>query len=615
MKSKIRVLSEQTINQIAAGEVIENPASVVKEIVENAIDAESTEITIEIIAGGRNLIRVTDNGFGMSKDDALLCLERHATSKIKDVDDIQSIMTMGFRGEAIPSIASISKFSLLTSAKDEQKATLIIVDGGKILDCQEAVRSVGTTIEIKSLFFNVPVRKKFQKSPTYDANEILKIVTHLSLAHPKLKIELISNEKKVLSSPSLKEEKMIECLKSRIETHLGEDFKESLYPVEGELKGFKIFGFIGYPSITRQNRTGQYLYINQRSVQNPLVSYSVREGYGTSIPNNRHPVYVLHLIVPNETVDVNVHPQKREVRLRQELILKELIVNSVRNALQHSGYSSSLSTHETLESFTYQNFEKTELFSPFQQKFSFIKQEENHVTKEDQTVIQDYLSKKDFEFIKNEPKEFEPSLFSSQELFKEPTILNTIPNYIFIDPNSLDDRFKKQLSEKPLLCIVDQKAAHSRIIFDQFDKNRTFPVEQLLIPYTFQTTPVEESQILSELDFLNQSGIQIHQTAPKQFQVEAIPSFIQENEFENFLKDFLESLSEPLKNDFVHRERENQLAFLATRAAISQNKTLSHMEAKSLLNQLLKCETVHQDPRGKPIFAFVNKDTIKKLFN
>ena len=229
--SKIRVLDEHTINKMAAGEVIESPASVVKELVENSLDAQATDICVEIKSGGRQLIRVTDNGCGMNPDDALLCLERHATSKIKEVEDIQSIFTMGFRGEAIPSIASISKFILLTCAQ-EGKGTLLIVEGGKIIQCGEAVRSQGTTIEVKSLFFNVPVRKKFQKSPAYDANEILKIITILSLGHPHVKFQMIDNEKSVLQTGMPIETDFKEQMKDRIATVLGAEFIKACSPLD-----------------------------------------------------------------------------------------------------------------------------------------------------------------------------------------------------------------------------------------------------------------------------------------------------------------------------------------------------------------------------------------------
>lgn len=337
MPSKIRVLDERTINQIAAGEVIENPASVVKELVENAIDAGSTDICIEIKGGGRQLIRVSDNGCGMIQDDALLCLERHATSKIRNVDDIYAIGTMGFRGEAIPSIAAISKFTLMTCYKGENKGTMVSVEGGKILQSTPVVHAPGTTVEVKSLFFNVPVRKKFQRSPAYDANEILKMISQIALGYPEIKFQLMSDQKTILTAPTTNSEATFqEKLKQRIKDILGMDFVETSYSVSGAQEGYKLQGLIGMPAFTRHNRSGQYLFINRRAVVSPLIGYAVRAGYGTTLSTQRHPVYALHLTVPGELVDVNVHPQKREVRLRQEQILREMVVAAIRDALQQN---------------------------------------------------------------------------------------------------------------------------------------------------------------------------------------------------------------------------------------------------------------------------------------
>jgi DNA mismatch repair protein MutL len=222
MSSKIRVLDEITINKIAAGEVIENPSSVVKELIENSIDAGSSEISVEIRGGGRQLIRISDNGSGMNSDDALLCLERHATSKLKEIDDIHSLSTMGFRGEAIPSIASISKFMILTSPGKDDQGTMVIVDGGKLLNCSSAVRSKGTTLEVKNLFFNVPARKKFQRSPNFDITEILKVVSAQALAHPEIKFTLTHNDENLLST------NQSGYMKERIISVLGDEFFNGL---------------------------------------------------------------------------------------------------------------------------------------------------------------------------------------------------------------------------------------------------------------------------------------------------------------------------------------------------------------------------------------------------
>lgn len=619
MESKIRVLSEHTINQIAAGEVIENPASVVKELVENAIDAEATEISVEIVGGGRNLIRISDNGFGMSADDAVLCLERHATSKIKNVDDIQTILTMGFRGEAIPSIASISKFSILTCPKDQDIGTLVIVDGGRILKCEKAPRSHGTTIEVKSLFFNVPVRRKFQKSPNIDANEILKMLSMIALGNPNIKFELISNEKTTLVTPKLIIGTTHENLKNRIKSILGADFIESSFPVSGNLDGIQVEGFIGCPSMTRQNRTGQYLFINQRAVQNPYISYAVRDAYGTALASNRHPIYVLHLTIPGDLVDVNVHPQKKEVRLRQEQSLKDLIIKSVELALQKSSFSFEQQTFNTSCYPQYQAV--TPQFSVNQKIQENSYQQLIREAKDENIYSYTYQAKNqwvnesqpDIPVQKNNI-ETQPYLFTNETSFHTINVLATIPQFILVDPTTLKSANGFSAKDGTLVCLVDQKAAHTRIIFEKLLENKDISIQTLLIPYVFETTATTSSSILDQIDFLCKMGIQIYQSGPNTFTVDAIPDFFGNSDVQMFLEDLINQLNDYQNSDAIEKEKEKRLAISAARASISENKRLSLDEAKNLVNQLMKCKSPYQCPKGKPIFASLTKNDLLNFF-
>lgn len=585
MSSKIRVLNEHTINKIAAGEVIENPASVVKELVENSLDAGATEICVEINGGGRQLIRITDNGCGMNADDAVLCLERHATSKIKDVEDIHEIYTMGFRGEAIPSIAAISKFTLLTRPEDAEVGTMVIVDGGRLLQCVPAACSKGTTIEIKSLFFNVPVRKKFQKSPAYDANEILKMLSLLALGHPNIKFDLISNQENVLSTTLSAKNTFEEALKERITSILGDDFVESTCPMNLTKNEVTLQGFIGLPSNTRHNRTGQYLFINKRGISSPLISYAVRDGYGTVLPTNRHPIYVLHLTLPGSLVDVNVHPQKREVRLRQELELKEMIIKGVEEALQKSG-------------------------TPFSQEYAPQSTPPSPFRFEPPKFA--YEPMKSFAYtpspiMRETPKPQEsPSLFVAQsvETPKEspyiPRVIATIHRFILID-QSLDG-----------LCLVDQKAAHSRVIFErliqQQKKTPEIPVQSLLIPHTIQLSLQEAGLVRDHVELLNQLGIHIHESGPNSFLIDALPQIFGNTDIQAFIRDLL---SNP---DNLTRDKEKQIALAASRASVSKNKRMALDEAQSLMAQLMKCENPHHCPLGKAIMAQISQDELIKYF-
>ncbi|SCA63498.1 hypothetical protein SCG7109_AQ_00010, partial [Chlamydiales bacterium SCGC AG-110-M15] len=330
----VKQLDEITINQIAAGEVIENPASVIKELVENTLDAAATEITIEIKAGGRQLIRIIDNGCGMNKDDALLSIERHATSKLRTVEDLNNIFSLGFRGEAIPSIASISFFTLNTCTHEAgAEATIIEVEGGKLTKHEPSVRAPGTSIEVRSLFYNVPARKKFQRSVSADVGEINKIITAQALSHPKVRFELINQGKTTLKADASHDDNFCSAMGTRIRSLLGEAFYHSLTPIEHSESGYTITGYIGDPLYTRHNRTGQHLFVKQRPIFSSLISSAVTSGYGTALASSRYPVFVLNIDLPSNELDVNVHPRKREVRFENPQALASCVAHAVQKAM------------------------------------------------------------------------------------------------------------------------------------------------------------------------------------------------------------------------------------------------------------------------------------------
>ncbi|MCH9612242.1 MAG: DNA mismatch repair protein MutL [Chlamydiia bacterium] len=330
--SKIRLLNENTINQIAAGEVIENPASVVKELVENAIDAGASQIAVEIRGGGFALICICDDGSGMSKEDALLCFERHATSKIKSASDLFKIASMGFRGEALASIGSIAKVELSTST-DGLSGHKVVFEGGNLKSVSKCSRQKGTTFDIRSLFYNVPARKKFQKSAASSISHIHKMLIKVALAFPHIGFTLTSDSKQLLQAPpSLAAEPLDQYL-DRANDILGKKTFEGGYRVNFEENGLKILGIVGDPSLTRTNRTGQYLLINQRACTCPLVQLAVQDAYGTRIPAKEHPTYLLYLTLPTDQVDVNVHPQKKEVRLSNERVVLDTVRKGIGLAL------------------------------------------------------------------------------------------------------------------------------------------------------------------------------------------------------------------------------------------------------------------------------------------
>jgi DNA mismatch repair protein MutL len=470
---KIRVLSDAIINQIAAGEVVENPASVVKELVENALDAGASQISIEIKGGGLQLIRVTDDGSGMSPDDALLSLERHATSKIGRVEDLFALNTMGFRGEALASIAAISKLTLITA--QETSGTRIEVEGGKFLRCEPAARTRGTTLEVRSLFYNVPARRKFQKSAAICSSEITRMLTALSLAYPEVGFELIQQERLPLIA------KKGGTLSTRMSEILGEPFCIDLLPLHLAEGGVELSGFIGAPASARHNRTGQHLFINKRPVTAPLISYAVRDGYATRIPHHRHPIFVLHLTLPAALVDVNVHPQKREVRLREEEALREQIKKTIGKALQGEMKP---------EERTVFHFQEP-LSEPFEIPLTL---------REETTCC--------------EPVEMP---------FKaKPRTLGVYGQYLLLE-------------EKEGILLVDLAAAYRSVAFEAFEKSGGNSSQGLLIPISFEVSPAEASELRARFSEIEALGIAIRSLGNHAFIIDALPPYLDPDDAKQFV--------------------------------------------------------------------------------
>ncbi len=331
--SRIRLLPDHVANQIAAGEVVERPASVAKELVENAIDAGATRITIDVETGGRRLLKVSDDGHGMVRDDAVLAFERHATSKIRQSEDLASIATLGFRGEALASIASVAKVELTTKTEDAAAATRVVIEGGKMRDVKDAAHPRGTTIVVRDLFFNVPARRKFLRSEATESFHLTNLVTHYALAHPEIAFTLTNNGREVLRVGPAKD------LRERAYQVFGAEFLDNLLEVRGgHPKVAEVSGFVSAPRDRRTSRDAQYLFVNGRFVRDRLISRALSEGYRAVLPHGVYPAALLFIETPLEEVDVNVHPAKTEVRFRRAAAVAEAVREAVRNALASAGY-------------------------------------------------------------------------------------------------------------------------------------------------------------------------------------------------------------------------------------------------------------------------------------
>src|ERR1051326_6748383 len=331
--SKIRVLADHVANQIAAGVVVERPASVAKERVENSIDAGATRITIEIEAGGRRLLKVSDDGEGMVRDDAVLAFERHATSKIRVTEDVAAIGTLGFRGEALASIASVAKVELTTCTEDAKAATRVTIEGGRMRDVKDAAHPRGTTIVVRDLFFNTPARRKFLRSEATETFHLTNLVTHYALAHPELAFEFVNNGHDVVRAVAAKN------LRERAYQMFGEAFLENLLEVDGgEASVARVTGFVSAPRDRRTSRDSQYLFVNRRFVRDRMIGRSLSEGYRSILPHGVYPAALLFVETPLEEVDVNVHPAKTEVPFRRPDAVADAVREAVRHALSSVGF-------------------------------------------------------------------------------------------------------------------------------------------------------------------------------------------------------------------------------------------------------------------------------------
>ena len=332
--SKIRVLADHVANQIAAGEVVERPASVAKELVENSIDAGATRITIEIEAGGRRLLKVSDDGEGMVRDDAVLAFERHATSKIRETDDLAAIATLGFRGEALASIASVAKIELTTFTEGAKAATRVTIDGGRMRDVKDAAHPRGTTIVVRDLFFNIPARRKFLRSEATETYHLANLVTHYALAHPEIAFTFINNGREMVRAAPAKD------LRERAYQIFGNEFLENLLEVNGgDPSVARVTGFVSAPRDRRTSRDSQYLFVNRRFVRDRTIGRSLSEGYRSILPHGVYPAALLFIETPLEEVDVNVHPAKTEVRFRRQAAVADAVREAVKNALSSAGYA------------------------------------------------------------------------------------------------------------------------------------------------------------------------------------------------------------------------------------------------------------------------------------
>lgn len=638
--NRIHLLPEHVANQIAAGEVIERPASVLKELLENSLDAGATQVDVQIGAGGRSLVAVTDNGCGMSKDDALLCLERHATSKLRDSDDLDRIASYGFRGEAIPSIASVSRFRLRTREHDALAGTEIIIDGGKLRDVREVGLAPGTQIEVRSLFFNLPARRKFLRTEPTEAAHIRHTLLLAGLARPDVGFTLAMDEQPAQRwLPG-------EDLRQRLVSIFGVDWIGLTVPIEAASGELRLRGFIGKPGVSRAARNEELFFINQRPVENRTLHFGLLEGYHNSLMKGRYPVAILFLEMDPAGVDVNIHPAKREVRFHDDFTIRHFVVKAVQEALRDfSGTPAARFTFDEVApkaalpdvAAVYDRRTNTSLApSPAETASSspagkFPPTESAIAKREDlgghrPPLQQENKSSKESSFSLEPESEAEPApVQSALPLPVEALIQKSIPRPEPLITNRLGLRVigcvanLYIVAEAPEgMVLIDQHAAHERVLFEQMLRRMAFQnpaAQQLLFPVTIEFMPREADFLLEQVETLQQAGVGISKFGPSTFLIDALPAMVKARDVAEFIRTIVTDLQqEGGETRKGRRLSEEVVAKTVCRHAVKANDALKPAEWDQLLHDLLACDLPYTCPHGRPTMIQLSLAELEKKF-
>jgi DNA mismatch repair protein MutL len=601
---KIKILPESLSNQIAAGEVIDRPSSVLKELIENAIDAGATEIVIRVADGGKSLIQVVDNGCGMVEEDAILAFERHSTSKISEPKDLARIATMGFRGEALASIASVSRVEIKTRVADEDTATHLVLEGGVIRQHGRTAANPGTSIAVKSLFFNTPARRKFLKSDLAEYRHLLQVAYRYFLSFPDISFRFYKNEQVIYNLPAA-------TLRERIGQIFGEKYAENVLEVNLQTNRGNVTGLVGNMDLFRQSRGEQFLFLNRRYIVNKSLNWAIISAYGSMLPQGAYPFYVINLELDPEKVDVNVHPSKIEVRFEDERGVYVLVHHAVKSALTHAGVAPVL--HLEVPS------------DAAEKEIPLLGEEVGKESANTQTSLLETEKKKTvfpeqtelafpFEFrhqrrqvdIPEEPKRREkgeradgPQYFE-REKGEQVSVWQLHNKYL--------------LSQiKSGLIVVDQHLAHERILYEQalqrLESSRPIS-QQKLFPKTVELAP-EDFELLIEMQFyLSRLGFVVREFGKNTVLIEAVPVELKNREEEQVLREMIDDFRESKEPDI----RERIAKTYACKSAIKAGDPLSQEEMIALIDNLFATRNPYFCPHGRPIIVTIPLEELDKRF-
>jgi DNA mismatch repair protein MutL len=599
--SRIRLLPETVASQVAAGEVIERPASVIKELVENSIDAGARKIDIFIRRGGVSYLRVIDDGCGMDRDDALLSLERHATSKIRSVADLESVGTLGFRGEALPSIASVSRFRLTTREANAVAGTEIVVNGGKIDIVRDGGEAPGTQVEVRSLFYNVPARRKFLRSENTESRNIEHQLHLQAIGHANVAFTFARDDRIVFQLPATG------TLTDRIRDLYGKDLLDQLLSINGaDSSQIKISGLIGQAGLSRQTRSQQLVFVNGRAIESPVITGAIREGYHTALMKGQYAVTFLFLELDPGTVDVNVHPAKREVRFRDPNGVREAIVRSIHETLAggradwQEKFRAPISESGGTRAVVSQN-EKLDGSPPcelpqFETEFGLRGERSIEKIGGTTSVSSQNFSPTD-EFVGRDR-----ARPSSQQQFQIIGVLNKL--YVLME--NADG-----------LVLVDQHAAHERILFEELRRRmeeQGVPSQKLLISQTFELPPRDADWIEQNISILQKMGIGIENFGPNTFKIDSLPGFLNVTDGAQFMRKVIDDLKSASDRSSPLRLGEDMIASTVCRHAVKANDPLRYLEVEKLIQDLLDCELPYCCPHGRPTMIQISHAELEKKF-
>jgi DNA mismatch repair protein MutL len=593
--SRIRLLPDTVASQVAAGEVVERPASVVKELIENSIDAGPRKIEVMIRRGGISLVRVIDDGCGMDRDDALLSLERHATSKIRSAKDLQAIGTLGFRGEALPSIASVSRFRLTTREPGAIAGTEIIINGGKIDIVRESGEAPGTQVEVRSLFYNLPARRKFLRSENTESRNIEHQIHLQAIGHPQIAFTLLRDDRLVFQLPATA------TLRDRIRDLYGVTLLERLIELHGTgSPKIKIGGFIGQAGLSRQTRAQQLIFVNGRAIESGLITNAVREGYHTALMKGQYPVTFLFVDLDPAAVDVNVHPAKREVRFRDPNGVHEAIIRCVQETLERSRteWQQKFRAPATPPS---PSLEKATVDLKLRPEIAFPEvsdRELPHLGSAVAGVVDSGRAVKPDEALSPQSSGGD----GNEQRFQIIGVLGRL--YILMENENG-------------LVLVDQHAAHERILFEELRRKmeeQGVPTQKLLLPQTFDLPPRDADWIERNLPTLEKMGIGIESFGPNTFKIDSLPSFLNLLDPAQFMSKVIDDLRSVSNSSSAMRMGEEMIAKTVCRHAVKANDPLGYLEVEKLIRDLLDCDLPYCCPHGRPTMIQISLAELEKKF-